>query len=416
VQIAFIHPSWPGDEGTGATHTATQVVTGLADRGHDVTVYCPDDPPDGAENAPYTLETLNVSGFPYHTNTQLNRAIREVTPAFDDYDLTNCYLPAGLPAMEHVARKTSTATGVTLNAYGAVCPKNDLLYRDETQCDRRGLARCLSCLSLTSPGHDEFSAPYRMVSRLGNYRLVRQGGADLSVIDCFRSPSAHVKTNHVDFGFPADRISVVPHPLNDAFLVDHRSDFEEPYRLLYVGFLERQKGVETLIPVLSALRERLDEQVTLTVVGDGGRRSAMERQASELGVTDAVTFRGFVPNERLPSVYAAHDLFIYPGIWEEPLARVYLEALATGTPVVSTEYGSVASILGDGGVTTDGSVDGFVSAVAGLLRDGRLPDLSDGARRKADGYRLDRVIPQIESIYRTAVERAQDAVDGTTSR
>jgi archaellum biogenesis ATPase FlaH len=49
MEIAFIHPSWPGDEGTGATYTATQIVTGLAERGHDVTVYCTEKPSDEAE-------------------------------------------------------------------------------------------------------------------------------------------------------------------------------------------------------------------------------------------------------------------------------------------------------------------------------------------------------------------------------
>jgi len=100
MRIAFIHPSWPGDEGTGATHTATQIVTSLANRGHEVLVYCSESIPDSVEVEPdIELEELPVSGFPYHSNTQLNRAIREKKNEFSTFDVTNCYLPAGLPAM-----------------------------------------------------------------------------------------------------------------------------------------------------------------------------------------------------------------------------------------------------------------------------------------------------------------------------
>jgi glycosyltransferase involved in cell wall biosynthesis len=237
------------------------------------------------------------------------------------------------------------------------------------------------------------------VSRLGSLRLVRQGASRIDRIDGFRAPSTHVKENYAELGYPAENISVIPHPLNDAFLVEHESDFEEPYRLLYVGFLEMQKGVDKLVPILSGLRENLDQTVTLTIVGDGGLRSKMERQAANRGVEDAVDFRGFVPNEQLPPIYASHDVFVYPGIWEEPLARVYLEALATGTPIVTTQYGSIDSIVGSGGLITDGGSKGFVDIISRAVSENRLSNLSRNAKSKSEEYRLDHVLEKIEEMY-----------------
>jgi glycosyltransferase involved in cell wall biosynthesis len=405
MKIAFIHPSWPGDEGTGATYTATQVICGLAQRGHDVTVYCPDTPPENVDiPSGIVLENLDLSGFPYHTNTQLNRALQSRVEEFDAYDVTNSYCLPALPSLKIIGRQTTSATGVTLNAYAAICPKNDLMYLDRQQCTHRSIARCTQCIVRTSSGHEEFSTPYRMMSRFGNFRLIHDSESDIETIDFFRAPSDHVKKNHVDFGFPADPIRVIPHPLNEQFLVDHRSDFDEPYQLLYVGYLESHKGVDKLVPILSQLRERLDSEIVLTVVGKGGLQSKMERQASVYGVADAVRFRGFIKNRGLPEVYASHDLFIHPGVWEEPLARVYLEALATGTPIVTRKYGSIAEIIGGGGITTDGTIEGFVDAIAAAITHERLRELSEGAKETVVEYHRSRVIDRIEHMYLEHVE------------
>jgi glycosyltransferase involved in cell wall biosynthesis len=404
MEIAFIHPSWPGDEGTGATYTATQVVTGLAERGHDVTVYCTEEPSDETEiSSKLSLEYLDCSGFPYHTNSQLNRALKSRVDEFNRFDVTNCYLPAGLPAMQYISERTSSATGVTLNAYGAICPKNDLQYMDEENCIKRSLTRCAKCISATSPGHDEFSTPYRIVSRFGNLHQIRQNVSILGTVDFFRSPSGHVKTNYADFGFPSDRIHVIPHPLNESFLVDHESDFQEPYRLLYVGYLEKHKGVDKLIPILDKLQKILNQKCTLTVVGKGGLRSEMEQQASDFGLRNVVDFKGFVPNEQLPTVYANHDLFVYPGVWDEPLARVYLEALSTGTPIVTSEYGNIQSIVGEGGITTDGSINDFALVLESLISNKDLKRVSKGAKKKSEEYKPAKIVESIEQMYKDAL-------------
>jgi hypothetical protein len=68
MQIAFIHPRFPSAEGTGATHSATQIVTGLADAGHDITVYCLEEPDKGAEIS--GLKLRHLSGHSKHPHTQ----------------------------------------------------------------------------------------------------------------------------------------------------------------------------------------------------------------------------------------------------------------------------------------------------------------------------------------------------------
>lgn len=431
MEVAFVHPSYPGAEGTGATHSATKLVALLADRGHDVTVFCrrsPDaglesvntdgfDPPasGGArENRSSTsgaveLRDLGVSGPPYHTATNLNRALRTrlQSGTFGRFDVVHSYLPTSLPAIGRIGSETSATTVVTLNAYGAVCPKNDLRYRDETRCRERGLLRCGACTLATSGGHEEFGGAHRAASRLGRLRVVRQGLARLDGIDRFHALSAHVKAVHEEFGFPSDRTVVVPNPLDERFRVPHTSEFPAPRYddvgcdLLYVGALERHKGVERLVPTLGQVRES-GIDATLTVVGDGGRRTAVERAARERKVAEHVTFRGRCRYAGLPRVYADHDCFVYPGEWDEPFGRVFLEALAAGTPVVATDVGSVADIVGDAGVVTTVTTEGLAKGVMTAVRDRGLAALSDRCASQLDPFRPERIIDELESLYREA--------------
>ncbi|WP_266081625.1 glycosyltransferase family 4 protein [Haladaptatus caseinilyticus] len=405
MKIAFIHPSWPGSEGTGATHSATQVAKGLAERGNEVHVFCT----EPIDNVSTTEENMTLKYLPaegrlhhYQYNLKLNHTLKERASEFDKYDIVHSYLTILIPGLEAIGKRTSASTVATLNAYGGVCPKNDLYYLDEQQCKSASFAKCTSCIAQTSDNTDE--NPIRLTaSRLANLKLVMEGKRNLDHLDAFRAPSGHVRENYVRHEFPEDKIQVIPHPLNSDFLVDHRSEFTEPYRLLYVGFLKQKKGVEELIPIVTRLRELTDAQFTLSIVGKGPSEKRMREQTQQLGVEDIVEFRGFMSNEELPNIYANHDLFVYPSLWEEPLGRVYIESLATGTPIVSSAYGSIEEIIGDGGVAVHGGPDSFAHEISSLFSGRTLKEMSAAAICEAQKFRREAVVNRIEKMYEQIV-------------
>jgi glycosyltransferase involved in cell wall biosynthesis len=106
-----------------------------------------------------------------------------------------------------------------------------------------------------------------------------------------------------------------------------------------------------------------------------------------------------MPDERLPRVYADHDLVVYPGRWDEPFGRVFLEAMAAGTPVVSTDVGSVAEIVGDAGTVTGQSMSALADAVRSMLDERTLAQKSRVGKGRVDAYRSLEVIPQFETLY-----------------
>jgi phosphatidyl-myo-inositol dimannoside synthase len=156
--------------------------------------------------------------------------------------------------------------------------------------------------------------------------------------------------------------------------------------VLCVSRLVPRKGQDTLIRawprVLQAVSSPLTSAPTpvLLIVGDGPYRPKLRRLASQLGVAESVIFAGSVPWDDLPAYYDAGTVFAMPcrtrraGLDVEGLGIVYLEASATGLPVVGGDSGGApdAILSGETGyVVTGGDVAGLAERVIALLADPR---------------------------------------------
>jgi phosphatidylinositol alpha-1,6-mannosyltransferase len=156
-----------------------------------------------------------------------------------------------------------------------------------------------------------------------------------------------------------------------------------------VSRLVARKGQDMLVRALPRLRRRVAD-AALLLVGGGPDRARLGRLAREAGVADHVVATGSVPWEELPAHYAAGDVFAMPcrtrlrGVEVEGLGIVFLEASATGLPVVAGRSGgsSDAVVEGKTGLLVDGrDLDDVVEAVAGLLADpGRAASMGAAGR------------------------------------
>ncbi|HEV2374120.1 MAG TPA: glycosyltransferase family 4 protein [Streptosporangiaceae bacterium] len=120
-----------------------------------------------------------------------------------------------------------------------------------------------------------------------------------------------------------------------------------------VSRLVPRKGQDTLIQAWPAVRAAAPD-ARLLLVGDGPYRDALRRMAQRFGVADSVVFTGPVPAAELPAHYDAGDVFAMPcrtrrrGLDVEGLGIVYLEASATGLPVVGGDSGNAPDAIRDG--------------------------------------------------------------------
>jgi len=139
------------------------------------------------------------------------------------------------------------------------------------------------------------------------------------------------------------------------------------------GFLGRfmeQKGFVPLVEALTLLRQRHPEaQFHLVAFGAGDHRIAYQRRVAELGLSDCVTFRPFVPD--IAPILQQLDLLLMPSQWEA-LALLPMEAMVAGVPVLGTDCIGLREILRDTPSRTT-RVGDRESLVAGLLDACRNP-------------------------------------------
>jgi phosphatidylinositol alpha-1,6-mannosyltransferase len=147
-----------------------------------------------------------------------------------------------------------------------------------------------------------------------------------------------------------------------------------------VSRLVPRKGQDALIRALPAIRRRVPG-AALLVVGGGPYRSTLSRLARDSGVADDVVFTGTVAWEELPAHYAAGDVYAMPcrtrrgGLDVEGLGIVYLEASATGLPVVAGDSGGAPDAVraGETGYVVGGrDIAAIADRVATLLTDPEL--------------------------------------------
>jgi len=223
------------------------------------------------------------------------------------------------------------------------------------------------------------------------------------------------------YGADPERVVIVPPGVDlgmfqpvDREEARRKIGFGEGRMLLFVGRLERLKGVEVAIRALALLRDRRHDDVRLLILGEdarqGGTRDRDESEkarlkalAAELSVRDRVDFAGSVAHHELPYFYGAADVCVMPS-YSESFGLVGLEAQACARPVVASSVTGLRSVVRD--EVSGYLIDGHDPAVY-AERIGRLLDEPELAQQMG---RRGRLLAQRFSWSRTA-ERLVDLFD-----
>ena len=217
---------------------------------------------------------------------------------------------------------------------------------------------------------------------------------------------------------PASPISVIPGGVDlDTFAPRGRSaarrelGIAESRVLLFVGRIQRLKGVEILVRALHALVRTGDADDTRLLIVGGGENSTgqelreiqrLQRLVSRLRLDGRVTFVGAVQQERLPLYYSAADLTVMPSSYES-FGLVAVESLACGTPVVATRVGGLTAIVRDGetgALVPWRDADLFAERLRSLLADPEEREhLAANARASVLRFGWDRIADEHLSLY-----------------
>ena len=223
---------------------------------------------------------------------------------------------------------------------------------------------------------------------------------ELRHVDAFIAMSEFSRAKHREFGFPRD-MEVVNYflPERAAAAPAGGNPHERPY-FLFVGRLEKIKGLDDVIPLF----ERYPD-ADLLIAGDGEHAAELERIASG---NERVRFLGRIDPAMLDRYYAHAQALIVPSVCFETFGIIIIEAFRQGTPVLARRIGPFPEIIERaGGGRIFGTPEELVEAMRQIQADAAVrARLADEARRAfREHWSEDAIIPR----YLGVVERAARA-------
>ncbi len=193
------------------------------------------------------------------------------------------------------------------------------------------------------------------------------------------------------YGLPEAKIRVIHHGVEERFS-PKAGAVGEFYRMLperyilNIGTLEARKNLPRLLEAFASARKRGLPHKLLIGGASGWRLSNLAAIVERLGLEDAVVFLGFVEDRDLPALYARADFFVYPSLYEG-FGMPILEAMASGTPVITSNCSSMPEVAGDAALLVDprdpADIAAKMLALAGsaeLREDLRLKGIANASR------------------------------------
>lgn len=217
-------------------------------------------------------------------------------------------------------------------------------------------------------------------------------------------------------GVPREHLTVVPNGVDVERFADVPADrvaaVRETYDLgdgpvvLFVGTVMPRKGVDVLVRAAGHLAAEIGvDDLDLVVAGeddlDGAYTAEVRSLAREVGVAEALTVTGFVPDEDLEALYALADVFALPSR-EEGFGMTATEAMAAGTPVVATDVGALDRLVDEGDqghLVAPNDPEALADRVAAVLATEDSERMAARARARAREYSWSGIGEQFAAVY-----------------
>lgn len=258
----------------------------------------------------------------------------------------------------------------------------------------------------------QFHPPARLLTiRLMLPLAVRRASAVVTMSESARDDLREV------LKIPTEKIHVIHEaapaefsPISDKAVlasIRERYGLAGPY-ILYVGTIEPRKNLSRLLRAFARFR-RQGFTHDLALVGPRGwSMDGLEAQIAELSLGGAVRLIGYVPERDLIGLYSSATLFVFPSLYEG-FGLPPLEAMACGTPVITSNNSSLAEVCdGAACLVEPTDVPRLAEVIAELVADPeRRAALSQLGRQRAAEFSWERAARQTMEVYHTVLEKTQ---------
>jgi len=173
--------------------------------------------------------------------------------------------------------------------------------------------------------------------------------------------------------------------------------------LLFIGRLFNMKGVEDFLSVMENVSTSCNSQIKGVIIGDGPLRDSLEARAKKNLPENGVIFTGLLSPDEIPEWIAAADIIVHPS-FREGLARVLVQALAAGKPVISYDIGGANEVISDGKngfIVNPGDVSTLIEKVKMLIENHELLLSINNGAKKTDlsDFSAEVMVGKLDELY-----------------
>ncbi|HLG53754.1 MAG TPA: glycosyltransferase family 1 protein [Vicinamibacterales bacterium] len=270
--------------------------------------------------------------------------------------------------------------------------------------------RCRSVVTIHDCIHLMF--PQYLPSRVAYAYARAQMWAAARRSDCILTVSDASKRDILNlFNVPPEKIVVIYNAIDAHFSVTPPEEavarVRERYQLdhkfvLYVGNIKPHKNLVRLIEAFAELRRGDLEDLKLLIIGDEiSKLPALRRAVHRHKLHKHVRFLGYLPDDQLAVLYRLASVFVFPSLYEG-FGLPPLEAMASGTPVVTSNVSSLPEVVGDAAVLVDPyDVDSIVDGLRQVLTDpARAAEMRRRGLDRAREFSWERSVAKTLAVYR----------------
>ena len=401
----------------GAPAYMLDLVEWQRDRGHEVEFFASDGPTDAPGRYRHLFPPVPSFDPPPDSAVSRARAVAHMVwsrrvagvlaEVLDDFQpsvvhLHNIYHQLS-PSILGPIRRRRIRHVMTVHDYKLVCPTYRLVDGAGRHCEACVDGSVRNVVRRSCQAGSRSQSAVLMVES-GLHRLLRAYGS----VDAFLCPSRYVvglldraglggRGHHIPLGYDMTTVPARTSPGRG---------------IAFGGRLVAEKGVDHLIEAVA-----LVPGLHLTVCGDGPDRARLERVAARL-LPGRHEFRGHISRDRLLAVYRASAAVAIPSVWAENQPISALDAMASGTPVVTSSTPALAELVPPGvaGLAVDPRDHAqFAAAIAALVEDVALQQRlgSVGRARVAEVHSVARHLATLERFYSRSDDEAIE-LDGSS--
>ena len=367
MKILLIH-----DIGTATGGAELQMLAlrqGLRDLGHDVRLFSSSATPVAGSEllADYSCfgtnsllqvlsQTINPSAY-----INLGKILQEFQPDIVHVRMFMWQMsPAILTLLKDIPCIYQTAV------YKAICPAGTKVLPDGSDCYSKPGTVCLSSGCLTPQSWAVLMVQHKLWSYWRD------------AFDVVVALSLGMKNKLEDSGIKPVEVVYNGVPVRSQF------PLSEIPTVVYAGRLVPEKGVDILLQAFAKAIVQVP-QAKLIIAGDGAAKNDLQALSRDLGIADAVTWLGYLPQQEMEQHFQGAWVQAVPSQWAEPFGNVTTEAMMRGTAVIASAVGAQPEIVVDQRtgflISTPGDVEAWTTKLTTLLSDRHLTTKMGNAGR-----------------------------------